>query len=195
MSTVSSTASDINSTISFGEVETDLSVIEDDIDATTTETYVGEWKNDKRSGFGLSHRSDGLKFEGEWLNNKRHGYGCTTFPDGTKEEGKYKQNVLVSGKRKNLIPLRTSKIRDKVDRAVEAAERAAAIAKQKAEISASRTSHAKSKSEVAETAAHKAQDEAQLARITAKEFSPTTQHPGNGQYVKNSLFFHQSVNY
>ncbi|GCC30661.1 junctophilin-3 isoform X1 [Chiloscyllium punctatum] len=180
MSTVSSTASDINSTISFGEVETDLSVIEDDIDATTTETYVGEWKNDKRSGFGLSHRSDGLKFEGEWLSNKRHGYGCTTFPDGTKEEGKYKQNVLVSGKRKNLIPLRTSKIRDKVDRAVEAAERAAAIAKQKAEISASRTSHAKSKSEVAETAAQKAQDEAQLARITAKEFSPSTQHPGNG---------------
>ncbi|XP_078256995.1 junctophilin-3 isoform X2 [Rhinoraja longicauda] len=179
MSTVSSTASDINSPVSFGEGEADLSVIEDDIDATATEMYVGEWKNDKRSGFGLSHRSDGLKFEGEWLSNKRHGYGCTTFPDGTKEEGKYKQNVLVSGKRKNLIPLRTSKIRDKVDRAVEAAERAAAIAKQKAEISASRTSHAKSKSDVADTAAQKAQDEAQLARITAKEFSPSTQQPGN----------------
>ncbi|XP_062923071.1 junctophilin-3 [Mobula hypostoma] len=188
MSTVSSTASDINSTISFGEGETDLSVIEDDIDATTTEVYVGEWKNDKRSGFGLSHRSDGLKFEGEWLSNKRHGYGCTTFPDGTKEEGKYKQNVLVSGKRKNLIPLRTSKIREKVDRAVEAAERAAAIAKQKAEISASRTSHARSKSELADTAAEKAQDEAQLARITAKEFSPSTQQPGNGiEYQRPTL--------
>ena len=60
------------------------------------------------------------------------------FPDGTKEEGKYKQNILVSGKRKNLIPLRASKIREKVDRAVEAAERAATIAKQKAEIAASR---------------------------------------------------------
>lgn len=91
-----------------------------------------------RSGWGVSHRSDGLHYEGEWFGNKRHGYGCTTFPDGTKEEGKYKQNVLVSGKRKNLIPLRTSKIREKVDRAVEAAEKAADIAKQKAEIALSR---------------------------------------------------------
>uniref|UniRef100_A0A673JS85 Junctophilin 3 n=1 Tax=Sinocyclocheilus rhinocerous TaxID=307959 RepID=A0A673JS85_9TELE len=95
-------------------------------DGYGTETYSdgGEWKNDKRTGCGVSRRSDGLHYQGEWLGNKRHGYGCTTFPDGTKEEGKYKQNVLVSGKRKNLIPLRASKIREKVDRAVEAADKA-----------------------------------------------------------------------
>ncbi|XP_045295884.1 junctophilin-3 isoform X2 [Leopardus geoffroyi] len=180
MSTVSSTASDIHSTISLGEGEAELAVIEDDIDATTTETYVGEWKSDKRSGFGVSQRSDGLKYEGEWAGNRRHGYGCMTFPDGTKEEGKYKQNVLVSGKRKNLIPLRASKIREKVDRAVEAAERAATIAKQKAEIAASRTSHSRAKAEAALTAAQKAQEEARVARITAKEFSPSFQHRENG---------------
>lgn len=133
MSTVSSAASDINSNVSLGEAEAGGSV-----DATVTETYAGEWRNDMRSGWGVSHRSDGLHYEGEWFGNKRHGYGCTTFPDGTKEEGKYKQNVLVSGKRKNLIPLRTSKIREKVDRAMEAAEKAADIAKQKAEIALSR---------------------------------------------------------
>uniref|UniRef100_A0A3B4AZE7 Uncharacterized protein n=1 Tax=Periophthalmus magnuspinnatus TaxID=409849 RepID=A0A3B4AZE7_9GOBI len=106
MSTVSSAASDINSTISLGDGDAELAVADDDVDATATETYSGEWKNDKRTGFGVSRRSDGLQYEGEWLSNKRHGYGCTTFPDGTKEEGKYKQNILVSGKRKNLIPLR-----------------------------------------------------------------------------------------
>ncbi|XP_069824700.1 junctophilin-3-like [Dendropsophus ebraccatus] len=180
MSTVSSTASDINSTISLGEGETELSVIEDDIDATTTEVYMGEWKHDKRSGFGVSQRSDGLKYEGEWANNKRHGYGCMTFPDGTKEEGKYKQNVLVSGKRKNLIPLRASKIREKVDRAVEQAERASNIAKQKAEIAASRTSHSRAKADAAAAAALKAQEEAQIARIAAKEFSPSFQQRENG---------------
>ncbi|XP_029463893.1 junctophilin-3 [Rhinatrema bivittatum] len=180
MSTVSSTASDINSTISLGEGEGELSVIEDDIDATTTEIYLGEWKNDKRSGSGVSQRSDGLKYEGEWANNKRHGYGCMTFPDGTKEEGKYKQNILVSGKRKNLIPLRASKIREKVDRSVEAAERAANIAKQKAEIAASRTSHSRAKAEAAGTAAQKAQEEARVARIASKEFSPSFQHRENG---------------
>ncbi|XP_069917989.1 junctophilin-3 [Oryctolagus cuniculus] len=180
MSTVSSTASDVHSTISLGEAEAELAVLEADIDATTTETYAGEWKSDKRSGFGVSQRSDGLKYEGEWASNRRHGYGCMTFPDGTKEEGKYKQNLLVSGKRKNLIPLRASKIREKVDRAVEAAERAATIAKQKAEIAASRTSHSRAKAEAALTAAQKAQEEARIARITAKEFSPSFQHRENG---------------
>ena len=30
------------------------------MDASVTETYLGEWKNDKRTGFGISERSDGL---------------------------------------------------------------------------------------------------------------------------------------
>ncbi|XP_065812819.1 junctophilin-3 isoform X2 [Labrus bergylta] len=184
MSTVSSAASDINSTISLGDADTDLAVADDEVDATATETYSGEWKNDKRSGFGVSRRSDGLQYEGEWLSNKRHGYGCTTFPDGTKEEGKYKQNILVSGKRKNLIPLRASKIREKVDRAVEGAQKSADIARQKAEIAQSRTAHAQGKAEAAVGAAQKAQEESRIARVTAKQFSPSFQHPGNGMEVQ-----------
>uniref|UniRef100_A0A3P9L9S6 Junctophilin n=1 Tax=Oryzias latipes TaxID=8090 RepID=A0A3P9L9S6_ORYLA len=184
MSTVSSAASDVNSTISLGDADAELAVADDDVDATTTETYCGEWKNDKRTGFGVSRRSDGLQYEGEWLSNKRHGYGCTTFPDGTKEEGKYKQNILVSGKRKNLIPLRASKIREKVDRAVEGAQKAADIARQKAEIALSRTAHAQGKAEAAVAAAQKAQEESRMARVTAKQFSPSFQHPGNGMEVQ-----------
>ncbi|KAK2838339.1 hypothetical protein Q7C36_013153 [Tachysurus vachellii] len=190
MSTVSSAASDVNSTISLGEAEGELlptsTITNDDgndddgVDATATESYTGEWRNDKRAGCGVSRRSDGLCYQGEWLSNKRHGYGCTTFPDGTKEEGKYKHNALVSGKRKNLIPLRASKIREKVDRAIEGAEKAAEIAKQKAEIASSRTAHARGKAEAATMAAQKAQEECRLARIAAKEFSPTFQHRGNG---------------
>ncbi|KAI5617213.1 junctophilin-3 [Silurus asotus] len=189
MSTVSSAASDVNSTISLGEAEGELLPTssnanddandDDGVDATATESYAGEWRNDKRAGYGVSRRSDGLCYQGEWLSNKRHGYGCTTFPDGTKEEGKYKQNVLVSGKRKNLIPLRASKIREKVDRAIEGAEKASDIAKQKAEIALSRTAHARGKAEAAVTAAEKAQEECRLARIAAKEFSPSFQHRGN----------------
>ncbi|CAJ1057527.1 junctophilin-3 [Xyrichtys novacula] len=184
MSTVSSAASDINSTISLGDAETDLAVADDEVDATATETYSGEWKNDKRTGFGISQRSDGLQYEGEWLSNKRHGYGCTAFPDGTKEEGKYKQNILVSGKRKNLIPLRASKIREKVDRAVEGAKKSADTARQKAEIALSRTAHAQGKAEAAIGAAQKAQEESRIARVTAKQFSPSFKHPGNGMEVQ-----------
>ncbi|XP_026547370.1 junctophilin-1 isoform X2 [Notechis scutatus] len=136
MSRISS--SDANSTISFGDMDCDYSPVEDHVDATTTETYMGEWKNDKRNGFGISERSNGMKYEGEWLNNKRHGYGCTMLPDGTKEEGKYKNNVLVRGIRKQLIPIRNTKTKEKVERALEGAQRAAAMARTKVEIATSR---------------------------------------------------------
>uniref|UniRef100_A0AAY4DPW7 Junctophilin n=1 Tax=Denticeps clupeoides TaxID=299321 RepID=A0AAY4DPW7_9TELE len=187
MSTVSSAASDINSNTSLGEVEP---LGGNSVDATVTETYAGEWRNDWRTGWGVSRRSDGLCYEGEWLANKRHGYGCTTFPDGTKEEGKYKQNVLVSGKRKNLIPLRASKIREKVDRAMEAAETAAEIAKQKAEIALSRMSHARGKAEAAEGVAQRALEECRLARVIAKELSPSFNHYGNAQSFAHQTQHH-----
>uniref|UniRef100_A0A8C2WGV6 Junctophilin 3a n=1 Tax=Cyclopterus lumpus TaxID=8103 RepID=A0A8C2WGV6_CYCLU len=174
MSTVSSAASDGHSNAGEGEHGAP-------VDATVTEMYAGEWRGDQRAGWGVSRRSDGLRYEGEWAGNKRHGYGCTAFPDGTKEEGKYKQNALVSGKRKNLIPLRASKIREKVDRAVEAAEKAADISKQKAEIAMSRMSHARGKAEAAEGVALKASEECRLARIAAKELSPSFHIYGNAR--------------
>ncbi|XP_030254606.1 junctophilin-1a [Sparus aurata] len=183
MSRISS--SDANSTISIGdgELQDEDLPLEDHVDATTTETYMGEWKNDKRNGFGVSERSNGMKYEGEWLNNKRHGYGCTVFPDATKEEGKYKNNVLVRGIRKQLIPLKNPKTKEKVDRAVEGAQRAAAIARSKVEIAASRTAHARTKSEAAEQAAVSAVHDSEIARAVARELSPNFYQPGP-DYIK-----------
>ncbi|XP_072306819.1 junctophilin-1a [Eucyclogobius newberryi] len=178
MSRISS--SDANSTVSIGDGELpdeDLP-LEDHVDATTTESYMGEWKNDKRNGFGVSERSNGMKYEGEWLNNKRHGYGCTVFPDATKEEGKYKNNVLVRGIRKQLIPLKNPKTKEKVDRAVEGAQRAAAIARSKVEIAASRTAHARTKSEAADQACISALHDSEIARAVARELSPNFHQPG-----------------
>ncbi|XP_042317440.1 junctophilin-2 isoform X3 [Sceloporus undulatus] len=185
---MSSTGSDATSTASLGEgaESEDFPPFDADIDATTTESYMGEWKNDKRSGFGVSERSSGLKYEGEWLDNVRHGYGCTTLPDGKKEEGKYRMNVLIKGMKKRVIPLKSAKIRQKVDRSVEGAQRAAAIARQKSEIAASRTAHAKAKSEGAEQAALAANNESTLARSMARELSPDFYQPGP-EYLKRRL--------
>lgn len=37
-------------------------IVEDEqLDGSVTETYMGEWKNDKRCGYGISERTDGLK--------------------------------------------------------------------------------------------------------------------------------------
>ncbi|XP_016399393.1 junctophilin-1-like [Sinocyclocheilus rhinocerous] len=179
MSRISS--SDANSTISFGdgEVADEYMPAEDNVDATTTESYMGEWKNDKRNGFGVSERSNGMKYEGEWINNKRHGYGCTIFPDGTKEEGKYKNNVLVRGIKKQLIPLKNTKTKQKVDRAVEGAIRASAIARTKVEIATSRTAHARAKAEAADQAALSASQDSDIARAVARELSPSFYQPVN----------------
>ncbi|XP_019897490.2 junctophilin-1a [Esox lucius] len=188
MSRISSSDADANSTVSLGDGELpdeDL-LLEDHVDATTTESYMGEWKNDKRNGFGVSERSNGMKYEGEWLNNKRHGYGCTTFPEGNKEEGKYKNNVLVRGIKKHLIPLKNPKTKEKVDRAVEGAQRAAAIARTKVEIAASRTAHARTKGEAAEQAALAASQDADIARAVAMELSPSFHQPGP-DYIKQAF--------
>lgn len=46
-----------------------------------------------------------------------------------------------------------------------------------------RTAHAQGKAEAAVGAAQKAQEESRMARVTAKQFSPSFQHPGNGEYT------------
>ncbi|KAL3974950.1 hypothetical protein ACER0C_023576 [Sarotherodon galilaeus] len=190
-SALSSNASDTNSTVSIGDESLagaeDFPPVEADIDATTTEVYMGEWKNDKRSGYGISERSSGLKYEGEWLNNQRHGYGCTTFAEGGKEEGKYMNNMLVKAMKKRVIQLKGTKIKQKVERAVEGAQRAAAIAKQKAEIAASRTAHAKAKADAAEQAAQASNRESSIARLVAKELSPSFYQPGPEYLKKRAL--------
>ncbi|XP_050670004.1 junctophilin-1 isoform X2 [Leptidea sinapis] len=155
-------------------------IVEDEhIDAGATETYMGEWKNDKRTGFGISERSDGLRYEGEWFSNRKYGYGVTTFRDGTKEEGKYKNNVLItSQKRKHMFLMRSAKFRERVDSAVNAAQRASKIALQKADIAISRTATARGKADQADEVADQAKEDCDIAQATAKQFAPDFKHPG-----------------
>ncbi|XP_014213394.1 junctophilin-1-like [Copidosoma floridanum] len=155
-------------------------VIEDEqMDASVTETYLGEWKNDKRTGFGTSERSDGLRYEGEWFNNRKYGYGVTTFRDNTKEEGKYKNNVLItSQKKKHLFLIRSAKFRERIDAAVAQAQRASKIALQKADIAISRTATARGKAELADYASEHAREDSELAQQTAKQFAPDFRQPG-----------------
>ncbi|XP_028037343.1 junctophilin-1 isoform X2 [Bombyx mandarina] len=149
------------------------------LDANIIETYMGEWKNDKRTGYGISERSDGLRYEGEWFENRKYGYGVTTFRDNTKEEGKYKNNVLItSQKRKHMFLMRSAKFRERVDSAVNAAQRASKIALQKGDIAISRTATARGKAEQADAAADQAKEDCDIAQMTAKQFAPDFKHPG-----------------
>ncbi|KAL4100633.1 hypothetical protein QTP88_020669 [Uroleucon formosanum] len=155
-------------------------IVEDEhMDVNTTETYVGEWKNDKRSGYGIAERTDGLKYEGEWFANKKYGYGVTTFKDGTKEEGKYKNNVLVtSQKKKNYFLMRSAKLKERIEASVNAAHRASKIALQKADIAISRMATARGKAELSDIAADHAREDYEIAKLTAKQFAPDFIQPG-----------------
>ncbi|XP_028925170.1 junctophilin-1 [Ornithorhynchus anatinus] len=171
---------------SLGDADCDsCGPAEERVDATTTETYAGEWRGDKRSGFGVSERSDGVRYAGEWRENRRHGYGCTVLADGSLHEGKYKNNVLVRGvRRRLLLPLRgPGKTRQKVDRAVESAQQAAAVARTKVEIATSRTAHARAKADAADQAAQAAHQECSIARAVARELAPNFYQPGP-DYIK-----------
>ncbi|VDM51722.1 unnamed protein product [Angiostrongylus costaricensis] len=140
----------------------------------SAEFYSGEWKNDTRSGFGVCERSDGLRYQGEWTNNTKNGYGATTLRDGTREEGKYKNNVLVaSSRRKGMLFVRSNKLKERVEAAVETAIRAASIAQQKADIAVSRTSTAKERAEQAMFVAKQARDDAEMAKLEAERFDPS----------------------
>merc|ERR550532_3930377 len=145
--------------------------IEDEqLDASVTETYMGEWKNDKRCGFGISERSDGLKYEGEWYNNRKYGYGVTTFRSN-REEGKYKNNVLVtSNQKRHPFLIRSAKFRERIDSALNAAQRASKIALQKADIAISRTATARGKAEQADIAAIHAREDSQMSVGVSQEF-------------------------
>ncbi|CAD5214461.1 unnamed protein product [Bursaphelenchus xylophilus] len=67
----------------------------DFIDPRATEIYVGEWKDDKRNGYGMVTRNNGSSYQGQWKDNKRHGYGITTYADKHVELGRYLNNKLM----------------------------------------------------------------------------------------------------
>nr|XP_053633934.1 junctophilin-1-like [Cherax quadricarinatus] len=166
-------------------------IIEDEqLDASVLENYTGEWKNDKRTGFGVAERTDGLKYEGEWYNNKKYGYGVTTFKDGTKEEGKYKNNVLItSNKKKHVFLIRSAKFRERIEAAVAAAQRAAKIAMQKEDIAISRTATARGKAEQADISGVHAREDSDVARVFAKQYAPDFHQPGTVHSLSSSTVY------
>jgi len=44
--------------------------------------YIGDWKDNKKSGFGIQFYQNGDKYEGGWENNMRHGQGTFWVYEG-----------------------------------------------------------------------------------------------------------------
>ncbi|WP_298512767.1 glycosyltransferase family 39 protein [uncultured Kordia sp.] len=59
--------------------------------------YWGDWKDEKRNGFGNYLWKDGQKYSGQWKNDVRHGKGTVYFNNGESLEGSW-ENGKLNGK-------------------------------------------------------------------------------------------------
>lgn len=70
--------------------------------------YWGDWKNEKRNGYGTYTWDDGQKYTGQWKNNLRHGAGKLSFKNGevlhgTWTNGKLNGEVIKKNKAGQII--------------------------------------------------------------------------------------------
>ncbi|MFD2742284.1 MULTISPECIES: PLD nuclease N-terminal domain-containing protein [Sphingobacterium] len=55
-------------------------------------TYNGDWKENKRDGYGVYNWKDGVRYEGEFRQDKREGKGSYYWPSGERYVGQWKNN-------------------------------------------------------------------------------------------------------
>ena len=65
--------------------------------------YEGNWVVGKRDGLGIMTYPNRIIYDGLWKNDKKHGKGIMTFPDDTKEELEFNEDepVIKSMKKKD----------------------------------------------------------------------------------------------
>ena len=66
--------------------------------------YKGQYKDDEREGIGEMRWTDGSVYVGMWSRGIQHGYGRMWFPDGKLKEGLFENNVY-KGTWENEIPI------------------------------------------------------------------------------------------
>ena len=64
---------------------------------TTNQTYIGEYENDVKSGFGIFYyKLWGEFYMGEWKNNKENGKGVRHYSVSKYEEGFFKNGKILN---------------------------------------------------------------------------------------------------
>lgn len=80
--------------------------------------------------------------------------------------------LITSQKKRHIFLIRSAKFRERIDAAVDSAQRASKYALQKADIAISRTATARGKAELADVSADHAKVDSEIAIQTAREFAP-----------------------
>lgn len=159
---------------------------------TIKEVYKGEWKADKRHGYGVVECSDQYNYTGQWHENMRHGFGTAILPDGTKLEGEWENDILINDiRKKGALVSCVTRLRQRLRLACEAAQQAKEMATQKSDMALSRATAARDRSSDADTAAEHAREAAIIARARAQklisELSANESVPVQSELVPSHL--------
>jgi hypothetical protein len=63
-------------------------------EAKGRDRYVGEFKNGKKSGYGVYMERTGIRYEGQFANDLANGQGVSIFPNGLIYEGEHKDGIF-----------------------------------------------------------------------------------------------------
>jgi hypothetical protein len=61
--------------------------------STLRKVYAGEWKDDKREGYGTYFYEDGGVYDGMWEDDNREGWGKMHYVDGSVYEGEWHREM------------------------------------------------------------------------------------------------------
>ena len=133
-------------------------------DKTNAQIYEGEWKDDRRHGYGVLKIVGHHTYYGQWEENQRSGYGVMIYDDEKrKEEGQWQRGKLVSKLKRKKLQLKSKQLEMRVNQAHMNALQAAGTARSKADLAEGRASTANAKARLAVRAAQQAVKDAELA--------------------------------
>ena len=140
--------------------------------------YEGEWKEDKRHGYGVIKCLGSYTYYGQWCANARTGYGVLITECGTKEEGQWQNGELLVALKRKKLQIKSHQLETKVQTAHTQAIQAAGGARDKAMLAESRAATAMSKAKMAQGVAMTAEKNAKLAREKAEQYKNATRISG-----------------
>ena len=140
--------------------------------------YEGEWKDDKRHGYGVIKCLGSYTYYGQWSANSRTGYGVLISENGTKAEGQWQNGQLIVALKRKKLHIKSHQLETKVQTAHTQAIQAAGGARDKALLAESRASTAMSKAKMANSVVGTADKNAKLAREKAEQYKNATRISG-----------------
>lgn len=138
-------------------------------DKTNAQIYEGEWKDDRRHGYGVLKIMGHHTYYGQWEENQRSGYGVTIYDDEKrKEEGQWQRGKLINKLKRKKLQLKSKQLELRVNQAHMNALQAAETARSRADLAEGRASTANAKARLGMRAAQRAVKDAELASSIEK---------------------------